>query len=472
MDGHQLVRARSFVSRRRSLLTLCSVVVLLLAAVAATQASAKNRGHDDRGDLARYILPPGNYGGVPFTQNSTDQLPLYSGLTPLRDNVTDADIQHFFLPEDFQPIGQTHEEQTGRPGLRLIYDSYGIPHVYGQTRADMAFGAGWTTARDRGLLIQLGVGPARAAVADIPNLDAFSLVTSGQSFVPSAATEELVTKQRQLLVDTYGEDGQQILADAQAYADGVTAYNQAHGINQPPATVNDVIATTAFIGSIFGAGGGGEAANADLLAKLRGSLGASEGFKAWDDVMLADDEEAPTTTKKRFDYPPLTGGPVTGSVELDARSIQSLDPRASAADAAAAPARKQASNWLLTAHQRSATHNTLGVMGPQLGYYYPEIVEQEDLHGPGINAQGVAGPGFAMYILIGRTQDYAWSLTSAGHDVRDVFAEQLCEPGGSAPTRASRHYLFEGECRPFEDFNAGTLGGAPVRYQTSVHGPV
>ena len=62
--------------------------------------------------------------------------------------------------------------------------------------------------------------------------------------------------------------------------------------------------------------------------------------------------------------------PVTGSVELDARSIQSLDPRQSAADAAAAPARKQASNWLITAHQRSATGNTLAVMGPQLGYYF------------------------------------------------------------------------------------------------------
>ena len=28
-------------------------------------------------------------------------------------------------------------------------------------------------------------------------------------------------------------------------------------------------------------------------------------------------------------------------------------------------------------------------MGPQLGYYYPEIVYQEQLQGPGINAQGV-----------------------------------------------------------------------------------
>ena len=242
-----------------------------------------------------------------------------------------ADIERFFLPEDFRPIGATREEQTGRPGLRLVYDAYGIPHVYGTTRADVAFGAGWITARDRGLLIQLGRGPARAAVADIPNLDAFSLVTSAQSFVPSPETEALVTKQRQLLVDTYGAEGREILADAQAYADGINAYWKANNVNQPPATVNDVIAVTAFIGSIFGAGGGGEAANANLLAKLRGSLGRDRGYRAWDDVMLADDEEAPATTTKRFNYGPLTGGAVTGSVELDADSIQSVDPRQPAA---------------------------------------------------------------------------------------------------------------------------------------------
>ena len=68
-----------------------------------------------------------------------------------------------------------------------------------QTRADVAFGAGWVTARDRMLLLQLGRGPARAAVADVPGIDAFSLVTSGQSFVPSAATEALVTDQIELL---------------------------------------------------------------------------------------------------------------------------------------------------------------------------------------------------------------------------------------------------------------------------------
>src|SRR4029450_1014845 len=110
---------------------VCSVLALMvLAAIPAAAA-----------DIARYILPPGNFGGVPFTVNSTDQLPLYSGLSPLRDNITLADINNFYLPEDFAPIGATHEEVTGRPGLQILYDAYGIPHIYGTTRADVSFGA-------------------------------------------------------------------------------------------------------------------------------------------------------------------------------------------------------------------------------------------------------------------------------------------------------------------------------------------
>ncbi len=35
-----------------------------------------------------------------------------------------------------------------------------------------------------------------------------------------------------------------------------------------------------------------------------------------------------------------------------------------------------------------------------------------------------------------------------------------------------RHYEFDGECVPFEEFDAGTLGDQPIRYPVSVHGPV
>jgi acyl-homoserine lactone acylase PvdQ len=447
------------------------VAIFVLALAPALAGTAAAGGGGGKPDVARYILPPGNFGGVPFTENSTDQLPLYSDLTPLRGSISNADINEHFLPENFQPIGATTELETGREGVEIQYDEWGIPHVYGDTRADLAFGAGYVTARDRGLLIQLGRGPARVAVADVPNVNAFGLVTSLQTFEPSPETEALVTEQRKLLVEVYGAEGRQIIADARAYADGINAFWEANNIDQPPATVNDVIAVTAFIGSIFGAGGGGEALNAELLHKLRRGIGYGDGYKAWHDVMLADDPEAPTTLEQTFNYPPVTGGPVKGSTMVDPGSIESVDPTPDTL-AGAAPERKQMSNWLLASQGRSATGNNLAVMGPQLGYFYPEIVQQIDLHGPGIKAQGAAVPGLAMYILIGRTQNYAWSLTSAGHDVRDVYAEKLCEPDGSEPTLESNHYEFDGNCREFVSFNAGLLNGEPVVYDQTAHGNV
>ncbi len=473
---------------QRTLLSLGLVSALALTGCSGNNSNGSSSGPEvpvapELFDRAYYVLPPGNYGGLPTTDNSLDQLPLYDGLTPLRGNVTDADIERLFIPEDFQPAGETMEEGTGRPGTTILYDEFGIAHVSGDTREDMMFGAGWVTARDRGLWLSVGRGPARAAVADVPGIDAFEILVNLQSFVPSEATEQLVTEQVDLIAEVYGEEGRQMIADAQAYADGINAYWEATGSEEAPFTVNDVVAITSLIGSIFGAGGGGEASNAEFLATLIDGLGDGPGQQAWEDAMLFDDPEAPTTIETRFEYGPLTGGAITGSAVVDKGSILWIDPRdpeaiagfeldaqgAFVPSAGPAPAR-MASNFLIVNSPQSVNGTNLAVMGPQLGFYYPEIVQQIHLSGPGIEAQGVAVPGLSMYLLIGRTQDYAWSLTSANHDVRDVFAEALCNPDGSEPTLESSHYEFDGECRPYEIFDAGILQGVPIRYPVSVHG--
>jgi penicillin amidase len=432
------------------------VVACLLAVVPA--ASAR--------DTARYVLPPGNYGGFPQTnENSFDQLPLYDGLTPLRGDVSRADLDRLFLPMNFRPVGSTRVEDTPRNDVRVVYDRYGIPHIDSRTRSGAFYAMGWVLARDRELLLSLGRFPARAAILDIPGVDAFSLVTSATPFEPSAQAEAMVTRQRRLLLRAYGREGRQILRDLTASASGVNAYLRAAGRPpEKPFDANDIIAVTAFIGSIFGAGGGAEHENADLLAKLRQGLGGERGSAAWNDAMQSDDPEAPTTTRRRFSYPPLTGGRVRGSVVVDPGSVELANSRGEAA-------RRRMSNWLLVGPGRSATGNPLAVQGPQLGYYYPEIVYQIDVKAPGIRSQGIGAVGIP-YMLIGRTQNYAWSLTSAGHDNRDVFAERLCEPNGAQPTRSSRHYMFRGRCRPMRTFDAGRLGGRPISFQETVHGPV
>ena len=288
-------------------------------------------------------------------------MPLYDGLTPLRGAVTDTDIDNLFIPQDFQPIGETVEEPTGRQGTTILYDEFGVPLITGDTREGMAFGAGWVAIRDRSVLLNLARSNARAAVADVPGINAFGLVTSGQLFVGSEATEQLVTDQVDLIVEVYGDEGSQIVTEAQAYVDGINAYLDANGAPNPvPWTVNDVVAITAFIGSIFGAGGGSEATNAEYLSTLINGLGEGQGQLAWEDTMLFDDPEAATTINTRFEYGPLTGGDVTGSAVIDEDSIIDLDPvqstpaLASAGNnnpalipAAGPPLRREASNWLL-----------------------------------------------------------------------------------------------------------------------------
>ena len=75
---------------------------------------------------------------------------------------------------------------------------------------------------------------------------------------------------------------------------------------------------------------------------------------------------------------------------------------------------------------------------------------EEELHAPDIDAAGVSFVGINLYVVLGRGRDYAWSATSAGQDITDVFAERLCEPGGGAPTVNSMHYLWKGRCLPIE----------------------
>jgi acyl-homoserine lactone acylase PvdQ len=266
-----------------------------------------------------------------------------------------------------------------------------------------------------------------------------------------------------------------MLQDMTDYADGVNGFYAAPGGPAPPAKpfdANDLIAVTAFIGSIFGAGGGREHENSNLLAGLQKRLGATRGRGAWDDAMLSVDPESPTTIKKRFDYGPLTGGGTAGSVVVDSGSIKLVpDPRDNSARRTETP-RRHASNWLMVNQNRAKSGKNLGVQGPQLGYFYPEIVYQQHLEGPGINAQGVGVSGLGLYMLIGRTRDYSWSLTSAGNDNVDVFAEQLCEPGGGKPTRASKGYMYRGKCKAMENFDAGKLGDTEIVFQRTVHGSV
>ena len=451
----------------------CLTGALIATLLIAIPAQART----DYSGQAYNILAPGEWGGLPANQYSTDQGQLYDDLTPLQGHVTAADLKRFYLSEKFGVTGPIiRREQTGRPGLQILRDDHDIPHIYGKTRADVMFGSGWVAAEDRGLLLLEGLGPAYLATLDAPGINPFGLVTSGRSFTPSPEAIRFVAKQENVLRRA-GKAGRQVLSDLRNWVAGINAYEastERSGPKLPHAKLTDAIAGFAFIGSIFGNGGGNEVANSDFLARLERQLGRKAGRKVFRDLREVNDPEAPTTIKKRFPYDGVPKGPTPGAMVIDPGSESSSVGAAAAAHAAS---HRLASNFIIAGSRHSADGHPLAVMGPQLGYYYPEIVMQGDLHGGGIDARGIIAP-IAPYVFIGRGRDFAWSLTSADSENEQQFLEQLCNPNRSRPTRASTHYLYKGRCRPLRLFDAGRLGagdGQPaheVRFYESVHGPI
>ncbi len=109
---------------------------------------------DERSDFVRNVLVPGEAGGLAPTTHSTDQIPLYDGLTPKFDQVSNDDLSTYFKDESMGDAGGTPETTPRGNGLRITRDSFGVPHIVGQTRFDTEFGAGWATAEDRGLILE------------------------------------------------------------------------------------------------------------------------------------------------------------------------------------------------------------------------------------------------------------------------------------------------------------------------------
>ena len=432
-------------------MALVGATMLVLAPV---EAATPKR---DYAAAAWTILPPGENGSLSFDRNTTDQAKLYDALTPLGANVTSAHFRRLFKPARMG-LGAERPQRREHPraGVTILRDSFGVAHVTGGTEADVAFGAGWVTAADRGLLLQLVRGPARVAALDVPGLDPLSLALSGTTFVPSPDTEAFLANQLDAL-RSQGDDGRRMLAIIQAYAAGINAWYRARGIPATPFTANDVVAAAALIASRFGANGGQEVENAMFLDALEERFGAADARRVLADLRQANDPEAPATVPGSFPYE-LPSDPAPGSVVIDRGSFTGapLD----------APA--FASSAILVGAKRSATGRPLFVAGPQVGYFFPQFFAEMELAGAGFATRGAVFPG-VPFVLIGRGPDFAWSATSSQADNVDLFVETLCDD--------DQHYLYRGQCEPMRRFFVGTLRAQgepdrPVAYYETNHGPV
>lgn len=431
-----------------ALLALAAALALLVGGAGSTAI----RG-EDYADVALNVLAPGQSGNLSIDRNSTDQLRLFDALTPRGANVRTADLRRYFKSAAFGLEG-ARAVKTVRPraGVKIVRDTWGVPHVEGRTNQDVAFGAGWATAEDRGLLLQLLRGPGRLAAIDAPNIDPLAMI--GHPFTSSAQTEQFLSGQTRLL-QRQGRRGRETLRLIDAYAAGVNAYMRSKNIRGNPWSRNDTYAAAALIASQFGRGGGDETRRSLFLSALQTRLGVERGRAVFDDLRQYVDPDATVSAQT---YSALNLQSATGGVVLDDGSFSP-----SGIAVAKSRARLSMSNAVLVSAKRSATGHPLFVSGPQVGFSYPATFTELDLHGGDIDARGISFPGI-FPILIGRGKDFAWSAQSSHSDVIDHFVETRCGD--------DTHYMFGGTCREMGMFDGGTLDGKPLSFRTTIHGPV
>ena len=438
-----------------------------LALVAAFLATAAPAAAKDYAPDALNIIPSGQYGSVPIPAGADQQALMYDGLTPLFDQVTAPDLTKYFKSEALGAAGSpapTRTEATPRKGVTLIRDSFNVPHITGKTRDDVTWAAGWVLEEDRGLLLAQGRYPARMAALDAPGINAFGLVTGLKTVTVTKQADSIIVKAQTGALKQAGKEGKAMLHDIDVYVQGINARLKFEKSKQKPWTRVDVYSINALAGQIFGQGGGDEARRSQLLSGLTKRLGAGPAKTIFNDLSEHMDKDTPTTITKSFPYEQVPSSSA-GNAIIDPASTNAKTNRALANSA---KSRRYASNFLMVSGKRSATGHPLFVAGPQIGYFYPGLTLEMDLKGPGIEARGAAMPGGPGDILIGRGQDHAWSLTSAGSDTNDQFVETLC--GGSKVK-----YMYKGTCRKMGSVNAGSIageGGGAVKYRTTVHGPV
>src|SRR3712207_862337 len=107
---------------------------LLLALPAAAPAR-------DFAGTALNIIPSGQPGGLPVPAGADEQARMYDALTPLFDQVTQADLAATFKSERFGASDSCpcRTERVPRAGVRIGRARFAVPHTPARNRRDLSW---------------------------------------------------------------------------------------------------------------------------------------------------------------------------------------------------------------------------------------------------------------------------------------------------------------------------------------------
>ena len=343
---------------------------------------------------------------------------------------------------------------TAETDVELLTDEYGVSHVYADSRYALGYGQGYAQARDR--LFQMDV------LRHVGYGDSAGVLGPSQVASDRQVRRDLYTRDE--LERQYERAPPEAKALLEGFADGVNR-RRAEAVRDLPAeflTLGhlpepwdpvDTVAVLAYMLGFFGVFGGHEIGNAARFARLEESLGErATAYDAYGDLnwLRVPDDHTATLDDRHDggeDVPAFGDAPedqldlaaaATGAVPWGEREGKVFGLQRAKG---ALSGFEWGSNALVVAGEHTETGSPLTFGGPQMGYFRPPVIHEVGLHGAGFDCAGIAVAG-TPGVVIGRTPEFAWSVTSGYDDMRDTVALRL------HPTDDDRYY-WRGRWREF-----------------------
>jgi penicillin G amidase len=301
-----------------------------------------------------------------------------------------------------------------RAPVRVVRDTWGVPHITAQSIEDLFFAQGYVMAQDRLWQMEMWRRAGEGRMAEI----------AGAAAIARDRTARLL-KYRGPFDETewssYHPDGKRIFS---AYAGGVNAYialNKDHlpvefvmtGIVPEPWTIEQLVLRPAAFG---------DAASELQLARSVAQVGVDEANR-----LRNPDPPDTLRVPDGLDVTAISDAVVASIRTGGGQSTPALLPlyRASAAGGGDdASVREPGSNNWVVGKDRSATGHPVVANDPHREVTNPSLRYIVHLQAPGWNVVGAGEPPF-VGVALGHNERIAWGLTIAGTDQEDVYVEAV-----------------------------------------------
>jgi len=389
-------------------------------------------------------------------------------------------------------VGPTHAAT-----VTITRDKWGVPHIFippgsggktTQLRA-LGFAQGYATAQDRMVQLEFFRRAGKGRLSEIaflgPSFLPGDIVARRDGFTDAEFQQQFkkLPAKGRMALQAFSDGVNRFLADVAADPSLAPAEFGLLGLAPGPWDVTDSLAIAMLQIRRFGQNGGNELDNARLLLDLIDHFPLAEAKGVFGDLLWLEDPTAPTTISPAEQHVipdaisplnPVQLALVTAHQAAIRGTIMSMaEERTMVASLMhevgwpyAYPA--TASNSMVVSGSLSASGSPVLLGGPQTGMTLPSFFYQVGLHGGGYDASGVTVPG-GTGIVIGRTANAAWSITSGITDNTDIFIEQL---NPSNPKQyVSRGSFKDMTCRT-ETFNPAGQPSQDIELCRTAHGPV